>query len=218
MASLIGSKIERKEDKRFLTGRGQYTADINLVNQTYACFVRSPHARAKINKIDISKAEKLPGVIKILTGEDLAKDKIGGLIAGWKIVSQDGKDMKVPPHPPLAKDSVNYVGDHVAIVIGETLEEAKNASEHVNVSYKVQKAVVNTKDAMSSENIYEGIDSNLCFDFLLGDKGYAFPEIVAVPIINDETQIVDVEFRVNPGSRTIVRRINITGNERISKE
>ena len=171
MASLIGSKIERKEDKRFLTGRGQYTADINLVNQTYACFVRSPHARAKINKIDISKAEKLPGVIKILTGEDLAKDKIGGLIAGWKIVSQDGKDMKVPPHPPLAKDSVNYVGDHVAIVIGETLEEAKNASEHVNVSYKVQKAVVNTKDAMSSENIYEGIDSNLCFDFLLGDKG-----------------------------------------------
>jgi len=170
MASLIGSKVERKEDKRFLTGKGQYTADINLVNQTYAYFVRSPHARAKIIKVDTSKALKAPGVVKILTGEDLANDKIGGLIAGWKIVSQDGKDMKVPPHPPLAKDVVNYVGDHVAVVIGETLEQAKNASELVNVSYKIQKAVVKTADATNSEAIHEGIDNNLCFDFLLGDK------------------------------------------------
>ena len=109
MASLIGSKVERKEDKRFITGKGQYTADINFVNQTYAYFVRSPHARAKITKVDISKASKAPGVVKILTGDDIAKEKIGGLIAGWKIVSQDGKDMKVPNHPPLAKDVVNYV-------------------------------------------------------------------------------------------------------------
>jgi carbon-monoxide dehydrogenase large subunit len=93
MASLIGSKVERKEDKKFLTGKGRYTADINLARQTYAYFVRSPHARAKINKIDISKALKAPGVVRILTGNDLAKDKIGGLIAGWKLVSQEGKDM-----------------------------------------------------------------------------------------------------------------------------
>jgi len=171
MTNLVGSKIERKEDKRFLTGKGNYTADINLVNQTYAYFVRSQHARAKINKIDITKASKLPGVVKILTGDDLAKDKIGGLIAGWKIVSQDGKDMKVPPHPPLAKDTVNYVGDHVAIVIAETLEQAKNAAEQVNVNYKIQKAVVKTEDAMNAEAIYDGIERNLCFDFLLGDKG-----------------------------------------------
>ena len=171
MANLIGSKIERKEEKRILTGKGQYTADINLVNQTYAYFVRSPHARAKITKVDISKASKAPGVVKIFTGDDIANEKIGGLIAGWKIVSQDGKDMKVPNHPPLAKDVVNYVGDHVAVVIAETLEEAKNASELVNVSYKINKAVVNPGDAMSSEAIHEGIDQNLCFDFLLGDKG-----------------------------------------------
>ena len=170
MASLVGSKVERKEDKRFLTGKGRYTADIKLANQTYAFFVRSPHARAKISKVDISKAEKFPGVVKILTGEDIVKDKIGGLIAGWKIVSQDGKDMKCPPHPALAKDCVNYVGDQVAVVIAETLEQAKNAAETVNVSYKVQKAVVNTADAMNSEAIHEGIDRNLCFDWLLGDK------------------------------------------------
>ena len=177
MSNLIGSKVERKEDKRFLTGKGQYTADINLVNQTYASFVRSPHARAKINKVDISKAEKCPGVVKILTGDDIAKDKIGGLIAGWKIVSQDGKDMKVPPHPPLAKNSVNYVGDHVAIVIAETLEQARDAAEKVNVTYNLKKAVVNTKDAMNSEAIYEGIDNNLCFDFLLGDKAKTDSEL-----------------------------------------
>ena len=170
-SSLIGSRVERKEDKKFLTGKGRYTADINLTNQTYAYFVRSPHARATISKVDISKASKAPGVVKILTGDDLAKDKIGGLIAGWKIVSQDGTDMKCPPHPPLANNTVNFVGDHVAIVIAETLDQAKDAAEKVRVDYKVLKAVVNTGDAMNSKPIHDGIDKNLCYDFLLGDKG-----------------------------------------------
>jgi len=170
-SSLIGSRVERKEDKKFLTGKGRYTADINLANQTYAYFVRSPHARATISKVDISKASKASGVVRILTGDDLAKDKIGGLIAGWKIVSQDGTDMKCPPHPPLANNTVNFVGDHVAIVIAETLDQAKDAAEKVRVDYKVLKAVVNTGDAMNSKPIHDGIDKNLCYDFLLGDKG-----------------------------------------------
>jgi len=191
MSSLIGSKVERKEDKKFLTGKGRYTADINLAHQTYAYFVRSPHARAKITKIDISKALKAPGVVNIFTGDDIAKEKIGGLIAGWKIVSQDGKDMKVPNHPPLAKDSVNYVGDHIAVVIAETLEQAKNASDLVTVGYKILKAVVNTGDAMNSDPIYEDIDRNLCFDFVLGDKGKtsdAFSsadKIVKIDLVNN---------------------------------
>jgi len=171
MTSLVGSRVERKEDKKFLTGKGRYTSDINLVHQTYACFVRSPHARAKIVKIDIEKALKAPGVVKVFTGDDIAKEKIGGLIAGWKIVSQDGKDMKVPDHPPLAKSSVNYVGDHVAVVIAETLENAKNAADLVNVSYKAMKAIVDPGESMDSDEIYEGIEQNLCFDFVLGDKG-----------------------------------------------
>ena len=169
-SSSIGSRVERKEDKKFLTGRGRYTADINFANQTYAYFVRSPHARAAISKVDISKASNAPGVVKILTGADLAKDKIGGLIAGWKIVSQDGSDMKVPPHPPLANNTVNYVGDHVAVVIAETLNQAKNAADLVRVNYKTLKAVVKTGDAMNSKPIHAGIDKNLCFDFGLGDK------------------------------------------------
>jgi len=170
MASLVGSRVERKEDKKFLTGKGRYTADINLANQAYAYFVRSPHARASISKVDVSKASNAPGVVRILTGDDLAKDKIGGLIAGWKIVSQDGTDMKVPAHPPLANNTVNYVGDHVAVVIAETLDQAREAADLVRVDYKVLKAVVKTSDALNSKPIHEGIDKNLCFDWGLGDK------------------------------------------------
>ena len=151
-SSLIGSRVERKEDKRFLTGKGRYTSDINLPNQTYAYFIRSPHARAKIVKIDCSKAIKSPGVVEIFTGDDLFENKIGGLICGWKIVSQDGKDMKCPPHTALAKDSVNFVGDHVAVVIAETLEQAKSAAELVVVNYKIQKAVVDTAKATTTSS------------------------------------------------------------------
>jgi len=170
MGSLVGSRVERKEDKRFLTGKGRYTADINITNQTYAVFVRSPHARAKIKKVNFSKASKAPGVVSVLTGSDIVKDKIGGLIAGWKIVSEDGTDMKVPAHPPLASDTVNYVGDHVAVVIAESLDEAKAAANLVEVDYKVLQAVTSTADAMKSEKIYNDIDKNLCFDWLLGDR------------------------------------------------
>ena len=170
MPSLVGSRVERKEDKKFLTGKGRYTADITLANQTHAIFIRSPHARAEIKKVDTSKAQKAPGVVAVFTGEDIANDKIGGLIAGWKIVSEDGTEMKVPPHPPLAKDSVNYVGDHVAVVIAETLDQAKAAADMVKVDYKILKAVVDTDKAMSSDAIYKDINKNLCFDWLLGDR------------------------------------------------
>ena len=170
MASLVGSRVERKEDKRFLTGKGRYTADINIANQTYAVFVRSPHARAKIKKVDVSKALKSSGVVGILTGEEIATDKIGGLIAGWAIRSEDGKEMKVPANPPLAKDVANFVGEPIAIVIADTLDEAKSASDLVKIDYKILKAVTNTAKTMSGETIHDGIDKNLCYDWLLGDR------------------------------------------------
>ncbi len=170
MASLVGSRVERKEDKRFLTGKGRYTADINIANQTYAVFVRSPHARAKIKKVDVSKALKSSGVVGILTGEEIATDKIGGLIAGWAIRSEDGTEMKVPANPPLAKDVANFVGEPIAIVIADTLDEAKSASDLVKIDYKILKAVTNTAETMSGETIHDGIDKNLCYDWLLGDR------------------------------------------------
>ncbi len=170
MASMIGSKVERKEDKKFLTGKGRYTADINLHNQLHAVFIRSPHARAEIKSIDTLKAKKASGVVDVLVGKDMQDDKIGGLIAGWKIVSKDGTDMKCPAHPPLATDSVNYVGDHIGLVVAETLQEAKDAADLVKVDYRVLKAVASTAEAMNSDVIHDGIEKNLCFDWELGDK------------------------------------------------
>ena len=191
MASLVGSRVERKEDKKLLTGRGKYTADVTFAHQTYAYFVRSPHARAQIKNVDISKAVKASGVVSVLTGKDIVNDKIGGLIAGWRIKSEDGSDMKVPPHPPLASESVNYVGDHVAVVIAESLDEARNAAELVKVDYKVLKAVVKTDEAMKSDSIYKDIPKNLCFDWLLGDRAKvkeAFDKadkIIKIDLINN---------------------------------
>jgi len=191
MASLVGSRVERKEDKRLLTGKGRYTADINIANQTYAAFVRSPHARAKIKKIDTSKALKASGVVEILTGEEIVADKIGGLIAGWAIRSEDGSEMKVPANPPLAKDSANFVGEPVAVVFAESLDEAKAAADLVNVDYKILKGVINTAEAMKEEAIHDSIDKNLCYDWLLGDRkavDEAFAKadkIIKVDLINN---------------------------------
>ena len=94
-ATGIGAAVRRKEDFRFITGKGQYTDDISRPGQTYIYFVRSPHAHAKIKKIDRTDAKAMPGVIAVFTGADLAHDKIGNLICGWAITSKDGTPMKM---------------------------------------------------------------------------------------------------------------------------
>ena len=85
----VGAPVLRKEDFRFITGKGQYTDDINRQDQAYAYFLRSPHAHATIKKLDVSAAKSAPGVLGVLTGDDLAADKIGGLICGWMIHNKD---------------------------------------------------------------------------------------------------------------------------------
>ena len=110
-ATGIGAAVRRKEDHRFITGKGHYTDDINRPGQAYAYFVRSPHAHATIKSIDSKAASALPGVHAIFTGADLAADKIGNLICGWMIHSKDGSPMKMAPHPALANGKVCYVGD-----------------------------------------------------------------------------------------------------------
>src|SRR5262245_34004253 len=125
----IGQSVRRVEDYRFITGAGQYTDDINRPGQAYAVFVRSPHAHAKINSVDTAAAAKSPGVLGVFTGKDTAADKIGTLICGWMINSKDGTPMKAGIHPVLATGKVRYVGDHVAVVIAETLNQARDAAE-----------------------------------------------------------------------------------------
>ncbi len=148
-ATGIGAAVRRKEDFRFITGQGQYTDDVVRPGETRAVFVRSPHARAKIRSIDVSAAKKMPGVVDVLTGADLATDKIGNLICGWAITSKDGSAMKMAPHPALAAGTVNHVGDAVAVVIAETQALARDAAEKVKVDYEVLPAVADPAKAKS---------------------------------------------------------------------
>ncbi len=136
-ATGIGAPVRRLEDQRYITGKGHYVDDVNRHGQAYAYFLRSPHAHARIASIDTAEAAVEPGVVAIFTGQDLADDKIGGLICGWMIHSKDGSPMKAGPHPALAQGKVRYVGDHVAVVIAETYAEAKDAAEKIVVDYEV---------------------------------------------------------------------------------
>src|SRR5712691_8422712 len=130
-APLIGARILRKEDYRFLTGAGQYTDDVALPGQTYASFLRSPHAHAKIRSINIENSKKAPGVLAVYTGADIAAAKIGGLPCGWLITDVNGQPMKEPPYPVLAQGKVRHVGERLAVVIADTAAQARDAAEKV---------------------------------------------------------------------------------------
>ena len=167
----IGDSVKRTEDFRFLTGRGNYTADINLPRQTYACFVRSPHARAKINGIDTSAAKSADGVIAVFTGKDMADDGVNGLPCGWQVHSANGDPMKEPPHPPLVVDKALHVGDQVALVVAETLQQARDAAESIEVDYEEQEAVVNMEKALEGGAlVHDDVPNNLCYDWALGEE------------------------------------------------
>ena len=171
-APLIGARIARKEDYRFLTGAGQYTDDVTLPRQTHAVFVRSPHAHAKIKSIRKDAALKAPGVLAVYTGEDLAAAKVGGLPCGWLITDVNGQPMKEPPHPCLAQGKARYVGDHVAIVVAETAEQARDAADLVQVDYEPLPAVVDASKARAkgAPQLHDNAPDNTCYVWALGDK------------------------------------------------
>ena len=168
----IGESLRRKEDYRFLTGAGQYTDDIVLANMAFAYFVRSPHAHAKIRSLDKTAALQAPGVIGILDGQDVVDAKINGLPCGWLITSTNGEPMKEPPHPILAFEKVRYVGDHVAMVVAETYEQARNAAEMVEVDYEPLPAIVDVRDAQVSgaPTVHDIAADNHCYKWAIGDK------------------------------------------------
>jgi len=169
---LIGASVKRKEDYRFLTGAGQYTDDIVLPQQTFGVFVRSPHAHARLGKIDVEAARGAPGVIAVFTGADLAAEKVGGLPCGWLIHSTDGSPMREPPHPVLATGKVRHVGDPVALVIAETAKAAKDAAELVTVDYDLLPAVADTAHAADSGQpaVHDEVPDNVCYTWGHGDK------------------------------------------------
>jgi aerobic carbon-monoxide dehydrogenase large subunit len=168
----VGARVARKEDRRFITGAGRYVDDMVVPGMKHAAFVRSPHAHAQIKKIDVKKAQAMPGVIGVLTGKELKADGIGNLICGWMIHSKDGSPMKMGAWSPLAFDRVRYVGDAVVVVVAETKGQARDAAEAVDITYKELKAVVDAPKALerSAPQIHPEADNNLIFDWELGDS------------------------------------------------
>ncbi len=170
MAKLIGEAVRRVEDRRFITGQGKYTDDIKLPGMVYAYIIRSPHAHARIKRIDVSAAKAMPGVVDVITGEDV-KD-VNGLPCGWQVNFRNGDTMKEPKHPLLVLDKVRHVGDNVAMVIAETRELAKDAAEKVEIEYEVLDAVVDPKKATEdgAPLVHGEAPRNLAFDWEIGDK------------------------------------------------
>src|SRR5271156_6382946 len=145
----IGTPVRRREDYRFLTGQGTYTDDINRPRQLYAYILRSPYANARITGIDSAAAATASGVVAIYNGKDLAADGVGGLPCGWQIHSKDGSPMQEPPHPVLASGHVRHVGDPVAVVIADSLGQAHDAAELINIDYAVEPAVTDMTEALT---------------------------------------------------------------------
>jgi carbon-monoxide dehydrogenase large subunit len=166
----IGASPRRKEDFRFIKGRGKYTDDIVLLNQTYAIIVRSPHAHAAINGIDASAALAADGVVSVLTADDFAA--FGGLPCGWQVIGKNEEPMIEPKHPILAEGKVRHVGDPVAVVIAETKAQALAASELVEVDYTELPAVVDMREALQNgpAAVHDEAGNNQCFDWEIGDR------------------------------------------------
>lgn len=189
----IGVAVLRKEDRRFLTGAGHYTDDVSRPNQTYMAILRSPHAHARLDAVRADAARGAPGVLAVLTGADLAAEKVGNVPTGWLIHSRDGTPMVEPPHPALAVERVRHVGDPVAIVIAETRDQAREAMALVEVDYQELPAVATVEQAIrpGAPLVWEQAKENTCFDWELGDAAAtdaAFARahrVVALDLVNN---------------------------------
>ena len=162
---MFGASVKRREDPRFLTGRGTYTDDIQISGTTHAAFVRSPFAHAKVGAIDTSAARGLPGVIAIFTGRDLEDAGVKALPVGWLL-----PNLKIGQRRALVTDTVRYVGEAVAVVIAETAATAKDAAEMVQVAYEELPAKTNAEEAIGCDvMVHDCAPDNVSFHWTLGD-------------------------------------------------
>src|SRR5215475_13146146 len=150
---LFGKSIKRREDPRFITGRGQYVDDVKIPGMTYAAFVRSPHAHARIRSIDVSAAKAHPGVVAVFTGQDMTG--VNSLPCGWDLRKDKNipgviQDLAMVPHMPLTSDAARHVGDPVAVVIADSYAAAVDGAEKVQVDWEPLPAVTVTEKAAQS--------------------------------------------------------------------
>jgi carbon-monoxide dehydrogenase large subunit len=199
----IGQPVRRVEDRRFITGHGNYLDDISRPRQTHAYMLRSPHAHARITAIDTTATRSAPGVLTVLTGEDLALDGIGTIPCLSAVTNRDGSASALPPHPAIARERVRHVGDTVAMVVAESAAAARDAAELITVSYDPLPAVVETADALDAgqPRVWDEAPGNLCFDWEVGDRPAVVQAMadarhrIALELVNNRIVVNSMEPR-----------------------
>ncbi len=187
----LGQSILRTEDQRFLTGTGKFTDDINLAGQAHACFVRSPIASGTINSIDLEDALQSPGVLKIITGDDIKAAGLGTMPNKFPLKQANGSPLVEPPRSVLAQGVVRHVGDPVCMVIAETLAQAQDAAGLVYVDYDEHAAVTSTANAADpgQPQVWDQAPNNTCFDWEMGDRAAVDDAIAKAAHVVDLTLI-----------------------------
>lgn len=213
VSRIFGAAVKRREDPRLITGRATYTDDVQLANLAYVAFVRSPHAHARIRRIDTSRARGAPGVVAVVTGQDL-EGKVAGIPTAWLIPNSD---LKTPKHPALAVDTVRYVGDAVAAVVAESRAAAADAAALVDVEYEVLPAIVDQEKATQpgAPQLHPDVPNNIAFRWKVagGDIDAAFRNAevtVKQRLINQrlipnpmETRQVVAQYNAGTGDLTV---------------
>src|SRR5471032_3077346 len=168
----IGQPVPRQEDPTLLQGQGRYSDDISHANQAYCVMVRSQVAHGLLKGIDIDEAKTMPGVLGIWTGKDLNAAGYGPLKTVMMVPNRDGSQMKTPTRYSLATEKVNFVGDPVALVVAETLAQAKDAAEAVVLDIEALPAVTEARDAAQpgAPLVFDEAPQNVCADFQYGDS------------------------------------------------
>ncbi|MEL0020525.1 MAG: molybdopterin cofactor-binding domain-containing protein, partial [Rickettsiales bacterium] len=168
----VGQPVSRIEDPMLLRGDGRYTDDFALDGQAYAYVFRSPYAHGEIKRLDVSPAEAAPGVLCVLTASDLAAEGVKALFCRLNLKSRDGAPMHKPERPCLAVGKVRYRGEAIAVVVAETLAQAKDASELIDLDIDVLPAVTDARDALreGAPQLHDGVSANQALDWELGDE------------------------------------------------
>ncbi|MBW4708589.1 xanthine dehydrogenase family protein molybdopterin-binding subunit [Roseobacter sp. YSTF-M11] len=203
----IGASSKRREDVRFLTGAGNYTDDINIRGQAHVYFLRSDIAHGTITSINTSAAEAMPGVVKVFTGVDF--EAVGGMPCGWQVTDRHGQPMQEPRHPILAHGKVRHVGEPIAAVVAETLEQARDAAEAIELDIAELPAVIDMKAAVSADapKVHEDLTSNLCYDWGFVEENKAATEeafakashVTTLELVNNRLVANPMEPRVAVG-------------------
>jgi carbon-monoxide dehydrogenase large subunit len=204
----IAQPIRRVEDPRLLKGAGRYTDDIVLPGMLFGVVLRSPHAAARITRLDTSAAAQLPGIAGIYTAADLKEDGIGPLPCAALVNNRDGSPQAAPPHPVLAEGAVRHVGDPVAFIVASSIKEARDAAEAIEVDYDLLQAATDLATAMDADQarVWPDVAHNLAFDWSIGDKEATEAQfakaahVTKLTVVNNRIVVNSIEARAALGA------------------